>query len=108
MYVIDPFGARVICEHPGEGRKVLQVTSFSITEAEQEDLFGKIFYCACLNCLAQHELVLIKMRRLAKYAVLVRSFLRNNLSETSVLNVKMVILKKCLLRFGRNMIFNHG
>ena len=105
IYVIDFFGARVICEHPGEGRKVLQVTGFSITEAEQKGLVGKISYCICLNCLAQF---LIKMRRLAKYAVLVKSFPRNNLSETSVLNVKIVILKKCSLRFGRNMIFNHG
>ena len=56
IYVIDFFGARVICEHPGEGRKVLQVTGFSITEAEQKGLVGKISYCICLNCLAQYEL----------------------------------------------------
>jgi len=56
IYVIDSFGARVICEHPGEGRKVLDVTGFSITEAQQKGLVGKISYCICLRCLAQHEL----------------------------------------------------
>ena len=31
-------------------------SEFSITEAEQKGLFGRISYCVCLNCLAQHEL----------------------------------------------------
>jgi hypothetical protein len=84
IYVIDFSGKRVVCAHPGEGRKVLEITGFSIKEAEQKGLVGKVSYCVCLNCLTQHEVDLDRDEKICEMC-----------GSTQVVSEKQLIGSKC-------------
>ena len=55
MYVENDKGERIVCPHPGEIFKVLEILGENVTEELIKERTGFNSYCVCLDCLYQFE-----------------------------------------------------
>lgn len=55
MYAIADDGERIICPHPGEQAKAMEVIGADPSHDEFEERTGFNYHCVCIECVEQFE-----------------------------------------------------